>query len=144
MDYSIYNKKEAQERLKHELDFVTYEKKHGESRFTMFFQNHYLPEKFGYDKRKPHLSALILSGQITRDEAMEILSEPLYSDQELLKDMKFIASKLDYSLEELKNIISLPGKSYSEYKNWDFKLKWLKKIKSFLNNSLGIETKTYH
>lgn len=119
LNYMHYSKDEALKYLKEEIGFKDYGRKHGESRFTKFFQNHYLPVKFNMDKRKPHLSSLILSGQMTRNEALKELEKPLYNEQELEDDKIYVAKKLGISLQQLNDLIEAPGKSYKEYKNWD-------------------------
>ncbi len=77
LDYYDYNRQEAIELLQKKYGYKPYGEKHGESYFTKWFQNVYLPKMFGYDKRKPHLSSMIHSGQMTRVEAMEELNKPL-------------------------------------------------------------------
>jgi N-acetyl sugar amidotransferase len=76
LDYLDYNLKEAKEYLKKEYDWQDYGAKHEESIFTGWFQNVFLPKRWGIDKRKAHLSSLIVAKQMTRDEALEVLSEP--------------------------------------------------------------------
>lgn len=92
-----------------------YGRKHGESVFTRFFQNYYLPTKFGYDKRKAHYSSLICSGQMTREEALERLAEPLYEPTQLDADMALISEKLGYSREEFSDILERPISNHSNY-----------------------------
>ena len=75
LNYMPYVKAEALVELQQTVGYKPYPRKHGESLFTKLFQNYYLPTKFGYDKRRPHLSSLIVSGQLTRQEALAILSE---------------------------------------------------------------------
>lgn len=85
LDFYEYNRKEAIELLTEKYDYKDYGEKHGESTFTKWFQNWFLPRRFGVDKRKPHLSSLILSGQMTRDEALNELAQPLeYPKMEFL------------------------------------------------------------
>lgn len=143
LNYMPYNKKEALQFLQKEIDYKDYGRKHGESRFTKFFQNHYLPEKFGYDKRRPHLSSMILSNQITRDDALKALTEPLYEPLELREDKRYIAKKLGITVDELEHYIHEQGKSYNEYKNWDFRYKLLKKCQNFAQRLLGKDIKNY-
>lgn len=92
-----------------------YGRKHGESVFTRFFQNYYLPAKFGYDKRKAHYSSLICSGQMTREEALERLAEPLYEPAQLDADLAQISEKLGYSPEEFSDILERPVNKHSNY-----------------------------
>lgn len=92
-----------------------YGRKHGESVFTRFFQNYYLPSKFGYDKRKAHYSSLICSGQMTREEALERLAEPLYDPMQLDADTAQISNKLGYSREEFSRILRKPVSTHNKY-----------------------------
>ena len=79
LDYLVYNRKDSIEFLERTYGYKSYGEKHCESTFTWWFQNYYLFEKFGIDKRKAHLSSLINSGQMTRDEALAVLNEnPVY------------------------------------------------------------------
>ena len=143
LDYIDYNKKEAEKFLVDTIGYSTYGRKHGESVFTKIFQNYILPERFGYDKRKPHLSSLILSGQITREQAKSELSNPLYDEKELKRDILFFCQKLDLSLDEFNDFMELPLKSYKDYKNWDFYLKNLKFFQKFFSRILGKELNFY-
>ena len=75
----MYNRKESEKMLIEKYGFKSTGEKHCENIFTWWFQNYYLFEKFGIDKRKAHYSSLINSGQMTRKEAMDLLSEnPIY------------------------------------------------------------------
>ncbi len=75
LDYLDYNLKESKALLKEKYGWKDYYQKHCESYFTWWFQSYYLFEKFGFDKRKPHFSSLINSGQMTRKEALDLLSD---------------------------------------------------------------------
>lgn len=113
-----YSKEIALKRLI-PIGFVPYARKHGESRFTKFFQNYYLPKKFNMDKRKPHFSSMIVTDIITRELAMEALQEPLYDEIELKEDKEYIAGKLCITVADLDGYISAPCRHYSEFANWD-------------------------
>ena len=115
LNYMAYNKNEARELLKNKLGWKDYKQKHGESRFTKFFQNYYLPEKFGFDKRKAHLSSLILSQTITRDEALLELRKPLYDLSEFEEDRDFLIKKLSISRKEYDALMSNPPKKHEDY-----------------------------
>lgn len=117
LNYIPYIKSEAMEFLKNEYNWQPYPQKHFESRFTRFYEGYWLPNKFGFDTRKVQLSSLILTEQMTRDEALEILKTPAISDIEAQKDFEFIANKLDISEEELRSYFKAPNKSYKDYKN---------------------------
>ena len=97
-------------------DLEYYGGKHYESILTRFLQCYYLPVKFHVDKRKSHYSSLILSGQMTREEALERLKQPLYPSQELLEqDKLFLADYMGISVEELNSYIELPPKHHTDY-----------------------------
>jgi N-acetyl sugar amidotransferase len=115
LDYIPYNKAEAIEFLEKTFGWRYYGGKHYESRWTQFYQAHYLPKKFGYDKRKAHLSSLILTGQMTREAALRELDKPLYSDNELAEDMAFVAKKLGLSVDELQDFIEQTPRYYDEF-----------------------------
>ena len=110
-----YRKEEAMETLKRELGWKNYGGKHCESRFTKFFQGYYLPFKFNIDKRRGHLSSLIISGQISRAEALDVVNEEAYSADEIRNDVEFVAKKLDWTAGELMDIIY-----QSPHKHTDF------------------------
>jgi N-acetyl sugar amidotransferase len=101
-----YRKSLAMERLKSRFDWQYYGGKHYESTFTKFYQAYVLPTKFGIDKRKVHLSALIRNNEITREEALNELSEPSYNQKELQEDKRFILKKLGFSETEFEKIMS--------------------------------------
>lgn len=115
LNYMPYSKDEAIAYLERELGWRYYGGKHYESRWTRFFQAYYLPQKFGYDKRKAHLSSLVVTGQMTRDEALTELEKPLYSDNELAEDKAFIAKKLGLTVEELDALVDAPPRHYAEF-----------------------------
>ncbi len=110
-----YDKQEAIDFLEKNFGWRYYGGKHYESRWTRFFQGHYLPEKFGYDKRKAHLASLIVAGQMGRDEALRELEKPLYSDNELAEDKAFVAKKLGLTVNELEDFIRQPPSHYSQF-----------------------------
>lgn len=114
--YIPYNKEEIKQYINENLGWRDYGGKHFESVFTKLFQAYYLPTKFGYDKRKAHLSNLIVSNQVTREEALQELEKPLYNSEELKTDLDFFLSKLDFSDQEWEEIMQLPKRKHSEFK----------------------------
>jgi N-acetyl sugar amidotransferase len=120
LNYVDYKVERAKALLEQGLGWRPYEFKHGESLFTRFFQRYFLPHKFGYDKRKPHLSNLILSGQMTRDEGFEELNKPLYYPEELERDFAYVAKKLELTTKELKAHLDSPPRSHGVYPNSDW------------------------
>ena len=116
LDYFLYNKFKAMEILQNECDYKPYPYKHYESVFTRFYQGYILPKKFGYDKRLVHLSELIISGQITRDEALNLLKTPPYSDpKNEEQDRIFVLKKLGFTDESWNTYMRTPEIPHSGY-----------------------------
>jgi N-acetyl sugar amidotransferase len=115
-----YIKDEAMELLTKKFGWQKYEHKHYESRFTRFYESYWQPTKFGYDKRRAHFSSLILTNQISREEALEKISLPAYDETTIAQDFEYIANKLDISVEELRILHSGPNKSWRDYKSRQF------------------------
>jgi hypothetical protein len=134
LNYLNYNKEIAIEELITKVGWQKYGRKHGESFFTKLFQNHILPIRYGYDKRITHYSSLIVSGQLTREEALKFLTEPLYNDEDLERDIHYFCKKLNISINEFTNYITMPKKYYTEYSNWDKYYKPLKKLQNLIKN----------
>jgi N-acetyl sugar amidotransferase len=128
LDWIEYNKNDAKKLLISDLGWRDYGGKHHESIFTRFFQGHYLPEKFGYDKRKAHLSSLIVSGQLSRDEALEELKKPLYDPILLDDDRNFFIKKLGISLDEYYRIMKFPVRSYKDFPNTENFINSIRKV----------------
>ncbi|UTW51674.1 N-acetyl sugar amidotransferase [bacterium SCSIO 12827] len=118
LDFVDYTKDQAKENLSKEVGWQEYGAKHFESRFTKFFQAYWLPKRFGYDKRRAHLSSLVLSGQISRDHALAELDKPMYPLEELAEDMEFVRKKLELSESEFEEILSAPTRHHSEYPSY--------------------------
>ena len=115
LNYISYDKSDVKHFLINELGWRDYGGKHYESRFTKFFQAHYLPYKWKIDKRKAHLASLIMTGQMTKEEALVDLEKPLYDSLELQDDKEYISRKLGVAVEELDAILDAPPKEYYEY-----------------------------
>lgn len=109
LNYMDYNLEKAIGKLHDFCGFEYYGGKHYESILTRFLQCYYLPVKFGKDKRKSHYSSLVVSGQMTRDEALALLKKPLYPSEKLLQsDKQFLADYCGVSLETFEAWLSLP------------------------------------
>lgn len=117
LDYLPYIKEEATQFMVDNLDYQRYAQKHFESRFTKFYEAYWLPEKFGYDTRKVQYSSLIVTGQMTRNEALDKLKSPAYDKEQIENDFEYIANKLDISVEELQSYMDAPNKTYRDYKS---------------------------
>lgn len=118
LNFTPYNKNDALDELENRIGYVRYPRKHGESSFTRFFQEFYLPHRFGMDKRLPHFSSQIVSHQLTRDQALILLKEPLYREGELDRDIQFICRKLEISRPEFDIILNAPLRDSSDFANW--------------------------
>lgn len=117
LDFVPYNKDEAMQLLVDKFGYQKYPQKHFESRFTRFYEAYWLPEKFGYDTRKVQYSSLILTGQMTREEALKNLEGPAYDPETIATDFEYIATKLGISVEELQSYMDAPNKTYKDYKS---------------------------
>lgn len=115
LNYIPYSKKDAMETLTREFGWEYYGGKHFESRFTKYFQSVYLPKKYGYDKRRYHLSCLVMNGEMTRDEALKDLSEPPYSPEQQREDEEYILKKLDIDPETWQKILNAPPTPDDDY-----------------------------
>lgn len=115
LNYIDYNRERALKELKEFCGFEYYGSKHLENTLTKFIQLYWFYNKFNVDKRTSHLSSMIISGQLTREEALEISKQPLYDDKEMQKEIDLILSKLDLSREEFDKIMNAPPKQHTDY-----------------------------
>jgi len=136
LNYIDYKKDEAIKTMQNKLGWQYYGGKHHESRFTKFFQSYYLPSKFGFDKRRAHFSSMIVSGQISRDRALELMQEKVYSENEIVNDMEYVAKKLDWSPAEFKAILDLPPRRHQEFQTNESLFRFGLKLKDKLKNIL--------
>lgn len=117
LNYVPYNKAAIKELIKAELDWRDYGGKHYESVFTKFYQAYILPEKFKIDKRKAHLSTLICSGQITKEEALKELEKPLYDTEELQQDKEYVIKKFGLTEAGFDAIMKTLPRKHEEFKS---------------------------
>jgi N-acetyl sugar amidotransferase len=132
LNYVRYTKKEAEQELFDTYGWQPYPQKHFESRFTKFYEGHWMPTRFGFDTRRPQFSSLIVTGQMNREDAIARLKNPAYPLDEVENDYDYIASKLRISLEELKEYHSIPIKSFRDYKNQEFLFTFGSRVTRFL------------
>lgn len=130
-----YNKKMAQETLSSLYGWRAYPQKHFESRFTKFFEGYWLPTRFGYDTRRVQYSSLILTGQMSREEALAKLEKPAYDPATIDDEFEYIASKLRIPVSELRHYHEMPKKTYRDYRNQA----WMFEFGSRAMKALGIE-----
>jgi N-acetyl sugar amidotransferase len=135
LNYVRYVRKEAAEFLRTRFGWEGYGEKHYESRFTRFYESYWFYKKFGYDVRRVKYSSLILTGQMTREEALERLSKPPYDEPSIIHDMEYAAKKLGISVDELRAYMDAPNKTYRDYKNQA----WLYAIGARVMRALRLE-----
>jgi N-acetyl sugar amidotransferase len=117
LDFLPYNKEQAMQELEDKFGYQKYPQKHFESRFTRFYEGFWLPERFGFDTRKVQYSSLILTNQMTRDEALIKLQEKVYTKEQIDEDFDYISNKLGITVDELWSYFYAPKKTYKDYKS---------------------------
>jgi N-acetyl sugar amidotransferase len=117
LNFMPYIKLGAMAEMERIYGWKPYPQKHFESRFTRFFEGYWLPTRFGYDMRRNQFSSLILTGQMTRDQALAELEKPPYDPETIDQDFAYIATKLGVSVDQLRGYHELPKKFYWDYRN---------------------------
>jgi N-acetyl sugar amidotransferase len=112
-----YGRAGAIDVLERELNWRNYGGKHHESIYTRFFQEYILPRKFNIDKRRAHCSSLIMSGQMTREEALSAMEQPIADERSLREDRAYVVKKLNISDDDFETIMQAPVRSYRDYDN---------------------------
>ena len=110
-----YNKASVKDLITRELGWRDYGGKHHESIFTRFYQGYILPEKFGVDKRKAHLSNLIFAGQMTKPEALAELERPIYDPAQLASDHEFVLKKLELCEAQFAELMRRPPRPHTDF-----------------------------
>jgi N-acetyl sugar amidotransferase len=132
LNFMSYNKQDAMDEMVRNYSWKPYPQKHFESRFTRFFEGYWLPTRFGFDMRRRELSSLILTGQMTREDALSQLEyppiDPVVADQEF----NYVASKLAISVDELRGYHAIPKKFYWDYRNQRLLFDWGEKVLSVI------------
>lgn len=139
LNYIRYIKSEAEKTLNELYGWEKFKHKHHESRFTRFYEDYWLPKKFGYKKRRAHFSSLIMTGQMTRKEALKRISSPEMSEDFLEKEFQYVANKLDISKNELNEIFKGKNKTFNDYKN----KKFLIGLGAKIMRKLGLEKRLF-
>jgi N-acetyl sugar amidotransferase len=137
LDFFPYNKNEVLDQLERDFGYKRYPYKHYESIFTRFYQGYILPNKFGVDKRRVHLSTLVVAGQLTREDAIENLKyEPYASKMELAQDIQYFLKKMQWTREQLEDYLGRPETSHSHYASEKGTWNWLTKAMQFVPATL--------
>ncbi len=135
LNHMPYVKAEARQLLMDRFGWQPYPQKHFESRFTRFYESYWLTERFGYDVRKVQFSSLILTGQMTREEALAELAKPSFDEATIGQEIEFVANKLDITVDELMGYMKLPKKTYRDYRNQEE----IYRIGAKVMRALGVE-----
>lgn len=132
LDLLDYQKEEALLLLEEKYGYKRYPYKHYESIFTRFYQGYILPEKFDVDKRRLHLSTLIMSGQMKRHEALEVMKSNPYPDAKILQqDIEYFLKKMKWSDSDLNGYLNRSPVEHDFFSNektaWET-LRYLKRV----------------
>jgi N-acetyl sugar amidotransferase len=139
LDMIPYTKELATKTLKERFDWEPYQNKHYESVFTRFYEGYWLIKKFGFDKRKAHFSSLILTNQLSREDALQQIANPPYDESQAMKDLTYICRKLSIPKEEFLALMNEPNQTFKNYKNssnWIALAVWFARV-------LKVETRQY-
>ncbi len=117
LNFVPYIKNDAEILLSEKYGWESFQHKHHESRFTRFYEDFWLPRKFGFDKRRAHFSSLILTGQMSRVQALERISKPELSEPVLQKEFDYVADKLDLTRSELQEIFVGENRTFHDYRS---------------------------
>jgi N-acetyl sugar amidotransferase len=117
LNYMPYVKNEAMQELADVYGWKPYPQKHFESRFTRFFEGYWLPKRFDYDVRRVQFSSMILTGQMSRVDALAKLEESPYDPELIQQDFDYVATKLGINRDELNSYLEMPKKFYWDYPN---------------------------
>ena len=137
LNYINYNKKNAIKLLSKKFGWQPYPQKHFESRFTKFYESYWLFERFGYDVRRVQFSSLILTNQMKRSDAINMLKDKPYDEQNIKHDIEYVANKLKVSVDDINKYFNLPKKNYKDYRSQKFVYTIGSSIMKFFNLELG-------
>ncbi|EMK6688397.1 LPS biosynthesis protein, partial [Vibrio cholerae] len=130
---------DAESELEAKFGWKKFLHKHHESRFTRFYEDFWMPRKFGFEKRRAHYSSLIMTEQLSRADALERIAKPLMDEHFFEREFEYIANKLGVSKEELQSIFDGPNKTFKDYKN----KYWLISLGSTLMQKLGLDKRYF-
>jgi N-acetyl sugar amidotransferase len=134
-----YVKKDAEQELERRFGWQKFRHKHHESRFTRFYEDYWMPRKFGYHKRRAHFSSLIMTGQMSREGALERIERPEMDEHFLEQEFEYVAHKLDLTVDELREIFEGPNRTYRDYRN----KRWLIGLGAQVMQRLGMERRLF-
>lgn len=132
-------KQDAEHELERRFGWQRFQHKHHESRFTRFYEDYWLPRKFGFQKRRAHFSSLIVTGQMTRKQALERISHPELDEHSLRQEFEYVANKLDLTVNDLQEIFDGENKTYRDYPN----KRWLISLGASSMRWIGLERRYF-
>jgi hypothetical protein len=134
-----FRKSEAESLLNEKFGWQKFDHKHYESRFTRFYEGYWLPIKFGFDKRRAHFSSLIVTGQMSRQEALHRLSTSALSNQDIDREFRYVANKLGLQKNELVELFEGENKTFRNYKN----KRWIITLGASILRLIGVEKRLF-
>lgn len=144
LNYIRYNREEAKEVLARFCGWQDYGLKHYESDWTRFYQRYILPVKFHVDKRRAHLSSLICSSQITREQALAELEKPLYATGERQREKTFTLQRLGLTARQFDRLMKRQVRRHQEYGSDEWFYKLLKNSRAVVRCIYFIFRKIHH
>lgn len=139
LNHFPYIKSEAESELEAKFGWKRFLHKHHESRFTRFYEDFWMPRKFGFEKRRAHYSSLIMTGQLNRADAIERIAKPLMDEHFFEREFEYVANKLGVTKAELQSIFDGENKTFKDYKN----KYWLISLGSTLMQKLGLDKRYF-
>jgi len=134
-----FNKKDAEDELEQRFGWQRFQHKHHESRFTRFYEDYWLPRKFGFQKRRAHFSSMISTGQMTREQALKRISHPEMDEHFLQQEFEYVSNKMDLTVNELQEIFDDQNKTYHDYRN----KRWLIGFGANVLRWIGLEKRLF-
>ena len=132
-------KMDAENELERLFGWQKFKHKHFESRFTRFYEDFWLPRKFGFEKRRAHFSSLITTNQMTREQALARISQPEMDEHTLKLEFEYISNKLDLTIDQLQAIFDGENKTYRDYRN----KRWLIGLGTYILRWIGVEKRFF-
>ena len=132
-------KRDAEDELERRFGWQRFQHKHHESRFTRFYEDYWLPRRFGFHKRRAHFSSLIQTGQMSRTAALERIAKPEMDEHFLRQEFEYVAHKLDLTVDEFQKIFDAPKKTYRDYRN----KRWMIGLGANVTRWLGMEKRLF-
>jgi N-acetyl sugar amidotransferase len=139
LNFIPYFKEQAEQELMREFGWRRFEHKHHESRFTRFYEDYWMPKKFGFEKRRAHLSSLIMTGQLSRQKALELMKGSVLSEEFYEKEMEFISNKLGISVDYLKELMMSENRTFRNYGNKS----WFLSFGKYVTRLFGAEKRFF-